>query len=263
MRLLRRIFSWLGLLILAIVLFVIGSIAVDALIGGQRVDALSNLTIDGPDDTSISAHIARPADGEPKPAVIMLHDWRGMSADVNSKADDLAAQGYVVVAPDTYRGAVSSWFPRTMYLAISTPTERVNTDLDAVYAWLEAQPDVDADRIAVMGFCYGGGKSLEYGLHNSNLAATVVFYGTLLTDAARLTSMAGPVLGIFGELDAQIPVDEVNAFEAALNEAGVQNQVTIYEERGHGFVKNVESIASDPQQRAAWDELIAFFKDNL
>lgn len=263
MRLIRRILIWLVLLVLAIVLFVVGSVVVDALIGGQRIDGLSNMAITGENDAQVYAHVARPADDAPKPAVIMLHDWRGMSADVNGKADDLAAQGYVVVAPDTYRGAVSSWFPRSMYLAISTPTERVNADLDAVYAWLEAQPDVDADRIAVMGFCYGGGKSLEYGLHNSRLAATVVFYGTLLTDATRLTSMAGPVLGIFGELDAQIPVDEVNAFEAALTEAGVQNQVTIYSERGHGFVKNVESIASDPQQRAAWDELIAFFKDNL
>lgn len=263
MRLIGQILRWLALLLLAIVLFVVGSVVVDALIGGERVKELSNMTIDGADNVQIHAHVARPADSEPKPAVIMLHDWRGLSTDVNGKADDLAQQGYVVVAPDTYRGAVSSWFPRSMYLAISTPTERVNVDLDAVYAWLETQPDVDPDRIAIMGFCYGGGKSLEYGLHNSRLAATVIFYGTLLTDASRLASMAGPVLGIFGELDAQIPVDEVNAFEAALNEAGVSNQVSIYEERGHGFVKNVKSIASDPQQRAAWDELIEFFSKNL
>jgi len=263
MRILKRILLGFVLLILALLLFIVGSVFVDSLIGTDRVDTLSNFTIDGPDGTEIRAHLARPSDAGPHPVVIMLHDWRGLSEDVNGKADALAQEGYLVIAPDTYRGSASSWFPRSMYLAMTTPTERVNTDMDAVYSWLEAQPDVDPDRIAIMGFCYGGGKSLQYGLHNDRIASTIIFYGTLLSDPEILAAITGPVLGIFGELDEQIPPQEVNEFESALNTAGVENQITIYPERGHGFVKNVASIATDPQQQAAWDELIAFLNKHL
>lgn len=263
MRILKRILLGVVLLVLALLLFIVGSVFVDALIGADRIDALSNVTIDGPDGTDIRAHLARPSDAGPHPVVIMVHDWRGLSEDVKGKADALAEEGYFVIAPDTYRGSVSSWFPRSLYLAMTTPTERVNADLDALFAWLASQPDVDPDRIAIMGFCYGGGKSLQYGLHNNRLASTIIFYGTLLNDSEQLASIAGPVLGIFGELDEQIPPETVKEFERALNTADIENQITIYPERGHGFVKNAVSIATDPQQQAAWDELVAFLNKHL
>jgi len=263
MKILKRIIVGIVLLILAIVLFVIGSIMVDAFIGSERVAGLSNIEIPTSAGPNISAHIARPSGDGPHPAVIMLHDWRGVSEDVNGKADVLAQEGYVVIAPDTYRGSTTTWFPRSMYLAMTTPTERVNTDMDAVFTWLESQPDIDPERIAIMGFCYGGGKSLQYAMHNNRLASTIIFYGTLVTDTAMLSQIASPLLGIFGELDGQIPPESVNEFEAALESAGVENQISIYSERGHGFVENAATIVSDPKQQAAWNELVAFLNEHL
>ena len=73
----------------------------------------------------------------------------------------------------------------------------------------------------------------------------------------------GPVLGIFGGADTSIPLDNVRAFEKALQQAGVESTVTIYPDQPHAFVKNAEEIATDPAQRAAWDQMLRFFRDAL
>ncbi len=250
----------------ALLLLLVGSILFDDLIDGGRVGELTNSIIFSSDDGEpVSVYIARPEGDGPHPAVIMIHDFRGMSEDVNSKADLLAAEGYVVVAPDTYRGAVSRWFPRSLYLTITTPTERVNEDLDVVFNWLAGQTDfdVDRDRIAVQGFCYGGGKALRYSLTNPGLAATAVFYGSLIDDPAVLEALTAPVLGIFGEEDTMPSPEEVATFENALAAADVPNQVTLYPNEGHGFVENAQTIQTDPEQGAAWAEFVAFLDETL
>ena len=110
---------------------------------------------------------------------------------------------------------------------VTTKPETANTDLDSVYAWLEAQEDVDANRIGIAGFCYGGRTSLAYSLHNPKLAATVIFYGAPETDVEVLKTLPGPVLGIFGGADSSIPVETVNAFENGLEQVGIPHQITI------------------------------------
>jgi carboxymethylenebutenolidase len=190
----------------------------------------------------------------------MIHEFWGMKAEVNGKAAALAEQGYVVVAPDTYRGQATGWIPRAIYLALTIPTERVNADLDAVFAWLAQQPNVDADKIVVMGFCYGGGKALQYSLHNNRLAGTGIFYGQLIDDPELAKRLPSPVLGIFGEQDQAPSPQDVAAFQTALKTAGIEHEITIYPGVGHAFVKSVEEIRRDPTQGAAWEELLSFLK---
>jgi carboxymethylenebutenolidase len=162
-----------------------------------------------------------------------------------------------------YRGQTSGWIPRAIYLATSISADQVHSDLDAVFEWLSTQPEVDPNRIMVMGFCYGGGKALSYSLVNPRLAATGVFYGTLVTDPQELSRLPGPVLGIFGAEDMSIPVEEVRAFEDGLNQAGVPNQITIYEGVGHAFVTDMAAIQAGGAQGQAWAEFLAFLDANL
>ena len=138
-----------------------------------------------------------------------------------------------------------------------------NADVDAVYAWLTEQEEVDAERIAVIGFCYGGGVALEYSLHNPDIAATGDFYGDRVTDVSRLRTLPGPVLGVFGAEDGMISVDSVRAFEAALEEADVPHEVTIYENVGHAFVSADDPIRAGGAQGRAWRQLLAFLSDSL
>jgi carboxymethylenebutenolidase len=141
--------------------------------------------------------------------------------------------------------------------------EQVNADLDVVFDWLAVQPNVDPERIAVMGFCYGGGKALQYSLHTDRVAATGVFYGSLVTDPDVLSRLPGPLLGIFGAEDRSIPVAEVEAFEAALDKASVHNQITIYDGVGHAFVSDVDTIEAGGAPGAAWAEFLAFLQETL
>jgi carboxymethylenebutenolidase len=110
-----------------------------------------------------------------------------------------------------------------------------------------------------VGFCYGGRASLSYSLRNDQLAATVIFYGSPVTDPQVLRSLPGPVLGIFGGADNSISVEDVNTFEAALNQAGIPNEITIYEDQPHAFVTDMESIRSGGVQGQAWAQMLEFF----
>jgi len=263
MRLLRRIVLGILLVLTVLVVLVVGSIGVDALIGRNRIDRLVNTRIDNPGAAPVGAFIAQPPGDGPFPAVIMIHEFWGLNGAINDKAAALAEEGYVVVAPDTYRGRSTGWLPRAIYLVSTTPEERIRTDLEAVFTWLAAQPGVDPERIAIMGFCYGGGQALRYSLHNNRLAATGVFYGSVITDPASLRALPGPLLGVFGGADASIPVADVRAFETALNTAGIPNQISVYEGQPHAFVESVEEIRQGGVQGEAWAELVAFLNKNL
>jgi carboxymethylenebutenolidase len=264
MKLLKRVLLGLLMLFAALVVFLAGSILMDSLADGGRLEGVTNTTISGaaggPD---IRAYVARPAGEGSYPAVIMIHEFYGLNESIVGKADLLAEEGYLVIAPDTFRGSTTSWVPRAIYQVITSRPENVNADLDSVYAWLESQPDVDADSIAIAGFCYGGRTSLTYSLHNSRLASTVIFYGSPETDPNVLKDLPGPVLGIFGGADQSIPVEQVNAFEAALAEAGIPHEITIYEGQPHAFVQDAEEIRAGGAQGEAWDQMLAFLDSNL
>jgi carboxymethylenebutenolidase len=264
MKTLKKVLLGILIFVGAVVAFLVGSVIIDSITGANRLDEVTNVTIPGTNGgPDVRAYVAKP-DGEgPFPTVIMIHEFFGLNESIVSKADLLAEEGYLVVAPDTFRGSTTSWIPRAIYQVITTKAEAINTDLDSVYAWLASQPDVDADRVATAGFCYGGRASLAYSLHNPMLAATVIFYGSPETDPAILKTLPGPVLGIFGGADQSIPVEEVKAFETGLIQAGVSHDITIYEGQPHAFVENAAGIESGGAQGEAWAQMLAFLEANL
>lgn len=259
-RIMLGLLAVLAILILLIPLSIFG----DALVGGNRIEALTNTTMPGVNGApDVRAYVAKPEGEGPFPVVIMIHEFYGLRESILSKADLLAKEGYIVVAPDTFRGQTTSLIPRAIYFVSTTEQADVNADLDAVYAWLETQPDVDLNRIGIAGFCYGGRVSLLYSLHNPGMAATVIFYGSSETDPEVLKNLSGPVLGIFGGADQSIPLEEVDALEKGLAAAGIPHQISIYDGQPHAFVTGAEGIASDPVQAKAWNEMLAFLESNL
>lgn len=259
-RILLGLLAVLAILILLIPLSIFG----DALVGGNRIEALTNTTIPGVNGApDVRAYVAVPEGEGPFPTVIMIHEFFGLNESITSKADLLAKEGYLVIAPDTFRGQTTPLIPRAIYLVSTTEQAEVNADLDSVYAWLEVQANVDTSRIGIAGFCYGGRVSLLYSLHNGGMATTVVFYGSSETDPEVLKNLSGPVLGIFGGADQSIPLEEVDALEKGLAAAGVPHQISIYDGQPHAFVTSAEGIASDPVQAKAWNEMLAFLDANL
>lgn len=264
MKILKRALGGLAVIVMVLALLVASTIIVDLVTGRGRIKAVTNTTIPGRNGgPDVRAFVVAPEGSGPFPVVIMIHEFFGLNASILGKARGLAEEGYLVVAPDTFRGSTTAWIPSAIYQVLTNPSEQVHQDLDAVYAWIEAQPTAAADRTGIVGFCYGGRVSLSYSLHNDRLAATVIFYGSPETDPEILRALPGPVLGIFGGEDASIPVADVRDFEIALDQAGISNEISVYEGQPHAFVTDIESIRAGGVQGEAWAQMLRFLEINL
>ncbi|PWH11977.1 MAG: dienelactone hydrolase [Anaerolineae bacterium] len=257
----QRLLVGLFLTILGFILALLISIPVAGLGSQARLAALTNTTIPGQNgNPDVRAYVARPPGQGPFPVVIMIHEFFGLNESIVGKAEGLAQEGYLVIAPDTFRGSTTTWIPRAIYQVITTDQAQVNTDLDAVFTWLQTQPDADLNRTGIVGFCYGGRVSLLYSLHNNRIAATVIFYGSSETNPEVLKNLPGPVLGIFGGADASIPLEEVRALEAGLQQAGIPHEITIYEGQPHAFVTDINAIRAGGVQAQAWQQMLRFLE---
>ncbi len=227
--------------------------------------ASPNVVYAGPDGITLQGYLAIPdhghnADPDRLPAVLMIHEWWGLNEDVTILADALAAEGYVVLAPDAFRGGFATTVPQAILMNRSTSVEQIHADLDAALAFLIAHERVDPGRVATMGFCFGGRHSMHLGTRADGLAAVITLYGSgLITDASEMGRMAenAPVLGIFAEDDSTIPLRDVEGFGRALDAVGAANTITIYPGVGHAFVTS-SNYSGDGVPGQAWREVVDF-----
>ncbi|MCB8944210.1 MAG: dienelactone hydrolase family protein [Ardenticatenaceae bacterium] len=264
MKLLKRLLQIiLGLLLLTLFLF-FGIILYDSLFGAETAD-FTNTTYTDANGSQLLGYLALPDGPGPHPGVLLIHEWWGLNEGITIMADALAEEGYVVFAPDAYRGEVTAVFPRALYLRLSTSEEQVFADVDSGLAYLRSLDSVDTERIASMGFCFGGGQSLQLGLRQAeNLAMTIIYYGAVVTEPEMLRPLveAQPVLGVFAAEDQQIFVEDVLEFEAALTSLNIENQITIYPDVGHGFI-NEENFNQPGTAGSAWQEAVTFLDENF
>ena len=199
---------------------------------------------------------------EKLPAVIMIHENRGLNDNIKDTADILAKQGYVVLAVDLFQGQVTADPNRARELTSgvrNNPGTAIENMKSAV-SYLGSLQNVNASRIASIGWCFGGGQSLQLALNSEDhpLAATIIYYGQVANETGELSKIKWPVLGIFGDQDQSISVDSVRAFEQALKETGVTNEIYIYPGVGHAFA-NPSNDNYAPQETAdAWKKTLAF-----
>lgn len=214
-------------------------------------------------DETVSAHVVWPETDEAAPAIILIHEWWGVTPWLKEQAQRLAARGYVVLCADLYRGQVTDQAAQARKLKDSLPEDRALQDLAAARAWLKGQKRVAGDRLGTLGWCMGGAYAMKFALA-SELQATVVCYGHVPTDAETLKANRGPVLGIFGTADSSIPEKSVKAFEAGLREAGVDQRVLLYEGGQHAFMNSHNPERHHPEAtKKAWAEIEKFFAAKL
>lgn len=198
------------------------------------------------------------------PAVVMIHEWWGLNDNIKDMANELASEGYVVLAADLYNGEVATTPDKAMQLVgtVRENPEQAISNLQSAVQYLASLPNVNSSRIASLGWCFGGGQSLQLALNSEQnpLAATVIYYGNLVNDTNELSKINWPVLGIFGDQDQSIPVESVNAFEQALNETGVTNEIYIYPGVGHAFANPSGDNYAPAETADAWEKTLAFLK---
>ncbi|MCA9968606.1 MAG: dienelactone hydrolase family protein [Anaerolineales bacterium] len=256
---LKRLLLTLALLILTAVVILAAVTLYDANLGTTAADA-ANVTYPAADGAELAGYLAAPPDAGPHPTVLMLHEWWGLNHDIALLADALAAEGFVVLVPDAYRGRVATQVPGALALRLGTAESQIAADIDAGLAYLRGLPDVDPARVASLGFCFGGEQSLQLALRQPDqLITMIMLYGSMETDPAALQPLTqlDPILGIFGGADAQIPVAEVRAFEDALAAAGVAHTVTVYPTMGHAFV-TPDNYDQPGEPGDAWSQLVTF-----
>lgn len=191
----------------------------------------------------VSGYLAAPPEGGgKKPALVVIQEWWGLNDFVKGKADGFAAKGYVAFAPDLYRGKVTDDPDTAHQLMRGMPEDRAMRDLQAAVAYLRSRPDVDGKRIAAIGWCMGGGYSLKLALAEPDLAGAVIYYGSLVTDDAKIAGLKMPLVGFFGRKDQGISPESVREFERKAKALSKAVDFKIYPEAGHGFAS-----AKDPK----------------
>jgi len=199
------------------------------------------------------------------PAVVMIHEWWGLNENIKDMANILAKQGFVVLAADLYKGEVADNPQRAMELVQSVRNNQNNSidNLQSAVKYLGSLPNVDSSKIASIGWCFGGGQSLQLALNSQEhpLVATIIYYGTpLVTDEASLSKIKWPVLGIFGDKDQAIPIQEVNLFSTSLDQTGITNEIHIYKGVGHAFANPSGDNYAPKETEDAWQKTLSFLK---
>ncbi len=215
-------------------------------------------------DETVQAVLYTPAGKGPFPALVVIHEWWGLNDWVKDQASKLSDQGYATLAIDLYRGKVAATPDEAHEIMRGVPEDRAKRDLHAAIEFLKSQPNVKKDRIGSIGWCMGGGYSLDVALQEPDLAADVINYGHLATDPEALKKINAPILGLFGAQDRGITPDDAHKFAAALDSIGKKIDIKIYDDAGHGF----ENPNNKDGYRAvdaadAWQRTVAFLASTL
>jgi carboxymethylenebutenolidase len=225
----------------------------------QAAAGLETVTVKTPSGRSVSAALALPAT-TPAGGVMIIHEWWGLNDQIKAVASELAANGFVGLAIDLYDGKVAS-DPDGAKAAMGAvkdaeATETCTTWIDHLYGMKEVN-----GKVATLGFCFGGGWSLNASLAHP-VDATVIYYGRVDKPAAELRKLKGPVLGQFGKQDTYINPEMVKAFGGNMKEANKPHDIYSYD-ANHAFANPTGQNYDKEDARIAWDRTIAFLKANI
>jgi carboxymethylenebutenolidase len=197
----------------------------------------------------------------------MIHENKGLNDNIKNMANLLAKEGYVILAVDLFNGEVTKDQKRASELtqAIRDNPAVAIANLKSAVTYLGSLANVNPDKIASLGWCFGGQQSLQLALNSKEhpLSATVIYYGRLVTEPETLLTIQWPVLGIFGDQDKSISVDSVKQFEEALNTNGIPNEIYIYEGVGHAFANPSGDNYAPEETQDAWKKTVSFLKKYL
>ncbi len=219
----------------------------------------------GHDGREVACFVAYPESEGKVPAVVVIHENRGLSDWVRSFADQLAGAGFLAVAPDLLSGAgpgggKTSDFPDSdaaRQAIYGLDPAQVTADLNAVRDYAASLPASNG-RTAVMGFCWGGSQTFRFATNNREIEAALVFYGTGPDDAESIGRVRAPVYGFYGGADNRVNAT-IPATEKVMKELGKAFEYEVYPGAGHGFMRRGEEPEASPEnreaRRRAWERL--------
>ena len=217
---------------------------------------------------SVKAWVVYPERSTKAPVVIVVHEIFGLSSWVRSVTDQLAADGFIAIAPDLLTMKNLPDGPDSVVAPLATAAIRtldpawVQKQLDAVAEFGMSLPAAER-KYGIVGFCWGGGISFAHAVHSPTLGASVVYYG-VSPKTSDLASVRAPVLGLYAGSDARVDAT-IPAADTALRALGRTYTYSIYPGAGHGFLRQQTGMdgANMAAARAAWPATIAWFRKYL
>lgn len=198
------------------------------------------------------------------PGVLVFHEWWGLNDNIRRMADQLAAQGYLVLAVDMY-GGHSADKPDEAEALMNTALSdipAVDANIQAAYDYLKNT--AKADRIGTLGWCFGGSMSFEAAqVLSGKTAATVIYYGFVNDKKEQLERLKAPVLGFFGGKDGGIPLATVQGFQKGLEDLGQHPRIHVYPDASHAFANPSGKSYRKQDAEDAWRHTLQFFNEKL
>lgn len=224
---------------------------------------------DAGDGDMVRAWVVYPERSDPAPVVVVIHEIYALTDWIRAVADQLAAEGFIAIAPDLLSGkgpagggSESVDRQGAVGLIRTLEPEEVTRRLKAAAAYATDLPASTAS-VGIVGFCWGGSTSFRMATEWPALDAAVVYYGSA-PPTESLQGVSAPILGLFGGNDARVNATLPEAREE-LNALGKSFEVNIYEGAGHGFLRQLsgQDGANLTASQAAWPRTIAFFREHL
>ena len=252
------------------------ALAAAALAAGAAQAAVVTKTVEYEfDGVKLKGFLARDDAAKGKqPGVLVVHEWWGLNDYAKERCKMLAERGYVAFAPDMYGGGKTTEHPDDARKMAGMVRENVAVwrgRAEAGLKQLTAQPNVDADRLAAIGYCFGGSTALQLAASGANLKAVATFHAALpkltVDDAKRIKAR---VLICHGADDFFIKPEDIKAFRATLDAAGVKYDFVAYKGAVHSFTvpdagqANIKGMKYDKAaDEDSWKRMLALFKDTL
>ncbi len=212
---------------------------------------------------TIRAYVAKPADADGRPGIVLVHHLWGLDSHTMSVADRFALLGYVVVAPDLYRGRLGTDFGLAQEMMRRLDEGRAVAVVQGAIGHLRSMKGGGGRPVALVGFGMGGRVALATALEGENVQALVIFYGRPEATPEAVMRIGAPVLGVFGKDDRVVPVEEARKFEAALKAAGKQATIIIYAGLAHAFFDDSRADHDPEMAKDAWFRTKDFLSEIL
>jgi carboxymethylenebutenolidase len=218
----------------------------------------------GTNGGTVDGYLARPADSQAHPGVILIQEWWGIESHIQELTERVARQGYIVLAPDLYHGQVAHEPNEAAKHMMALNMDAAVTEIGKGIDYLQAQGNIQPNKVGVVGFCMGGLLAWKVAeQEDGELAAVAPFYaGYYQPTADDIKKVTAPVLAIWGEHDESVPIEQRQRIVQLLQQEGKTYKALTYP-AGHAFMNPSHGALHAPSAEQAWNELLAWFKQYL
>lgn len=221
-----------------------------------------NVTYPDGEGGELMGYLARPAAEGQYSAVIVIQEWWGLNEHIRDVTRRFASEGFVALAPDLYDGVVTTEPDEARKLVMELDMVQAVQEIGQAIDYVLDQQYTTGNEAGIVGFCMGGRLVLQTVRVYDTVGAAVAFYGTPL-EPPQASEVQAPVLGLYGSEDSSIDVENVRAMEDALQEAGIEHEIEIYQGAEHAFFNDTRDSYNQAAAEDAWPRTLEWFRQRL